>query len=177
LQRSRWRMSDTALYIDSKDLDAAVAKLKIPPDQQRRVMRSAVTKTARWAATRFRGKLGKGLGISGTVINSRMVVDIKSAEYGHARVWLGLKPIGLHRLNPRETASGVTTDVVSVYGAFIALDPRIVFKRQGRTRLKIDKQTLPIEDRAAPIIADIFRQVEAKLAGNFERAYEQVLGK
>ena len=162
------------ITIDLSSLKAAAKKIILPDETMKKIMALAVSRTARWAAIRFRNQLAKGTKMTGKVIKGRMRVTISKEGEGHAHIWIGLKPVSLSRFNPVATGSGVTTDVKEVPDGFI-LPAGGVFKRRGAARLPIDKQFLEIKEKADPIFDRVVSEVEARLGINFERAYLDVL--
>lgn len=167
-------MSESAIVIKSGDLEATVKKLRLPDDVLRQIMRRAVTKTTRWARTRMRRLFSKSTKISSKIFKGRMKLDIESAEYGHARVWVGLNPISLRRLKPKKVPIGVKTSSVTVPGGFISGSGGEVFKRRGRSRLPIDKQYFDIHQQASSEMTQIANEVSQQLQENFENAYLEI---
>lgn len=167
-----WHMSESAIIIHSDRLHEAIKKLRFPDDVLQKILKRAVGQTARWAKRRATTIVSKSTKISGRVLSKRMRLDIKSVEHGYARIWVGLGPIKLGRLNPRKTARGVKAGPAHIAGGFIA--KKQVFKRRGYKRLPIDRQELDIYPQASEALSTMSEEVHAKLQENFDRAYEAI---
>lgn len=96
------------------------------------------------------------MGIPKSVLNQRMK-NIKVKTQGpnmEIKLWMGLNPIDYMKLGakqqPFETATGVQAGKRSLRLAFIATTKNNsghVFRREGRDRLPIKKQTIPIASK------------------------------
>lgn len=171
-------MMSESITIDLRSLDAAVKKVFLPQETMNKILSLTVSKTARWASTRFKGQLAKKTKVTGKVIQGRMRLTIHKEGTGEAHLWTGFNPLNLSRFNPTATPSGVNTDVKNVEGAFMVSSlGKSVFKRRGTGRLPIDKQFLSIKEEGMVVFNAMVAEVEKALARNFEKAYLSVLTK
>lgn len=162
-------MSDR-ITIEARGIEEFAYELGADISRAEPAMRTAVIKTTRWAGNEARRKVAKVTKVSGRVLKGRMVVDA-SGDFG--RVWVGLKPINLKRLNPRQTGSGVTAGPAKRPGAFIssAIGGH-VFERVGASRLPIRKSAPhDIEDAGSAAVVEVSRLIEDRLMKEFERAW------
>lgn len=91
-------------------------------------------------------------------------------------LWYGLNdlPVSSFKGRPRKTSSGASFNGKSFEGAFVARSrikgKRTIFKREGKERLHIVEQQLPIEDKAIVFIEDqVFDKVEEIFWQHFRR--------
>lgn len=164
------------LQIDASDIDIVVRNLEATPTQAQAALRSTLPKMARWLRARSVKGLSRELDVQQTVIRRRLK-QFRLRRLGDAAsidVWYGLDPIALIHLKPRQTRRGVKARSHLREGAFIASGKsgnRQVFKRRGKERLPIDRQTLDIGDKARRWIEDSLLGVEAferQFLGTFE---------
>ncbi len=88
-------------------------------------------------------------------IRGRLFLRYKYSS-GFGRVWWGLNPINLSRLNPRQTKRGVKAGPVFVEDGFLPGGKfgKSVFKRVGKERLPIQRQEFRIDDLGVQVIRD-----------------------
>lgn len=145
-----------SLNIDESQLQRAALDFDATPAQLRKAWRSALTKMARWIRTRSARGLSSELELPQNIIRAR-IKSTMDQKGGSLRVWYGLDPVGLSSLKPRQTSEGVTAGKHKRPGAFLANSrsgTRQVFKREGKQRLPIKRQTVDINDRAVTYIED-----------------------
>lgn len=147
------------IRIDASGLDDIARELRASPAQASAALRSTLRKMASWLRAQSVRGLSKALDVQQKVIRRRLrQFRLRTAEDGASiDIWYGLDPIALIHLGARQTRKGVRARRHIREGAFIATGRggnRQVFKRRGRARLPIDKQTLDIEDRANVWIED-----------------------
>jgi hypothetical protein len=102
-----------------------------------------------------------------TYIRKRLrSIKIRQGKDGSVGLWYGLNdmPIPEFKGTPKETATGATFRSLNVKGGFVAKDRRgrkTIFKREGKARLPITEQLVPVKDRLDVFIEDrIFDEVE-----------------
>lgn len=153
-------MSLVHLDIDGDSLGRVALDLAATEDQVKKALNSALGKMAAWLKAKSVRDLSPHLGIQQKVLRRRL----KSFRLGRNRdgseitVWYGLDPIALIYLQARQTKAGVKASGGRfVRGGFIARGRggnEQVFKREGKGRLPIEKQTAGIKDRAETYIED-----------------------
>jgi hypothetical protein len=148
--------------IDDAGIKALINVFGATEKQVQAALRSTYGKMARWLRTRAVRGLSSELAIKQKVLRARVKTfrlqgGIASGGQG-MKVWFGLKPISLMRLNAKKTADGVSADGGRfVKGAFIATynGRRTVLKRAGAARLPLVVQSADISDKAVVYVEDI----------------------
>lgn len=155
------------IQIQSKELVDLVEQFNaIDAKKLERAMKRAARKAARWVSTRTIRAVSKETRIQQKVIRNRR----KNARGGKTGVWLGLNPVGVGRLNPKQTKTGVRAARQTYTGAFI-LPSGAVAVREGRARLPIATLRIPIYDRGIAAAEDL-RDGGSE---EFEREFERLL--
>lgn len=163
-----------SLDLDTEQLDQIKLDLMATDAEVQKALRTTFTKMARWVRTRSALGLSRELEVKAAIIRRRIKTSMVRGG-GGLRVWYGLDPISLKELNPRQTREGVTAGKHKRPGAF--LSERLgghVFKREGKGRLPIKKQTLDIKDRADVFIEDEILGTDA-FDAQFWRTFEHEL--
>lgn len=147
------------LRIEAPGLGAVVAELGATEKQVEAALRSTLGKMAAWMRVLSIRGLSKQLQVSAKVMRRRLKAFKlrKTADGSSVAVWYGLDPIALIHLGARQTRAGVTAGKHKRPSAFIARganESRQVFKRTGKPRLPIEKQTLSIQEKAEAWIED-----------------------
>jgi hypothetical protein len=168
------------LQIDAAELEAIATRFAATGKQFEKAMNRSLKRTARHARTVLSKELSKELKIRSKTIKNRIILDLKGNNKT-LRLWVGLNPIGLHRLRPKQTKSGIRFGQGNTRkGAFLVRMPNgytIAMKRKGRRAYPIQKQSLNIhaagveamETKVLPAIeARILKDLETEL--NFETA-------
>lgn len=148
-----------AVQIDARDIDRVIAELRATEPQVRRALGSTLRKMAAWVKARSVKGLSKELEVQQKLIRRRLrTIKAKPITNGgvEVRVWFGLDPISLIYLGARKSGRGVKAGARFVEGGFIAeaKGGRQVFKRKGRARLPIEKQTAKINAKAERFLDD-----------------------
>lgn len=99
-----------------------------------------------------------------------------SAATEGVTLWYGLNdmPVSWFKGTPKRTSGGASMRGQEIAGGFIARSKfkgrRTIFKREGKSRLPITEQNLPVEDKAIVFIEDeIFAETEAIFWKHFMR--------
>lgn len=93
-------------------------------------------------------------------------IKLRSGKDGSVGLWYGLNdmPIPEFKGTPKQTATGATFRSLNVKGGFVGKSRRgrkTIFKREGKQRLPIEEQLMPVKDRLDVFIEDkIFDEVE-----------------
>lgn len=153
--------SGLSVDIDDAGIQALINILGATETQIEAALRSTYGKMARWLRTRAVRGLSSELAVKQKVLRSRIKTfrlqgGITSGGQG-MKVWFGLKPISLMRLNAKKTAEGVRADGGRfVKGAFIANynGRQTVLKRTGKSRLPLEVQSADIADQAVVYVED-----------------------
>jgi hypothetical protein len=164
-------MSDM-IFINAKGLDRIGRDLGATQKQIEPAMRSAVSRVTRWAGNEASRRISKATKVTGKVIKGRMRVEVMGKDGVLGRVWAGLRNIPLKAMKPRQTKSGVTAGPAKRPGAFISekLNGH-VFKRTGKKRLPIEKETFSILDPGM----DAMRSLENEIGERLQREFESQL--
>ncbi len=139
------------LQIDAAGVNQLALNLAATEQQAKKALRSTLNKMAAWVRTRSMKGMSKALQIQQKIIRRRLkaVKFRDTPDGGAAKVWFGLNPVGMIYLGAKQTSSGVSAQGGrQVKGAFIAQGKgggRQVFKRVGKARLPIQKQTAKIQ--------------------------------
>jgi hypothetical protein len=158
------------LEVRADDLEkVALVAGRVLDESTRHAMKIAIARVSRWAGNEVRRKVASAVKVKGGIIKGRMFVGISDQK---GRVWLGLSPIKLNRLNPRQTASGVTAGPAKRPGAFIVEKfGGNVFERKGKARLPIEKSAgHDIRSEGDAAMAAVKEQIGPRLLAEFERA-------
>ncbi|ADP96431.1 prophage LambdaW5, minor tail protein Z-like protein [Marinobacter adhaerens] len=152
-------MSFIDLEIHADRMNQLQLDLQATDTEVRQALRSTLGKMGRWLRTQSARGLSRELDIKQKALRRRLKsfrVKTKGNKT-EITVWYGLDPIDYMDLSPRQTNTGVSAGRRRVPGAFIAQARganRKVFKRVGKERLPIEKQTVPIQDKANVWIED-----------------------
>ncbi len=166
--------------IDTSSLRQAIIDLANTQPEISKALNTTLRKMASWVRTQSTRGLSKELAVQQKIIRRRLkTAKLKRTGSGASViVWHGLNPIPLIYLKARETRAGVKASGGRfVAGSFIARAKSgnlQVFKRRGRKRLPIDKQTADIAGKAENYIEN--KVVEAALfEAQFYKIFEHEL--
>lgn len=137
-----------SLDISAQGIESIIAELEPTEKQVNAALSRTLNKMAKWIQTRTVKGLSAELQVMQKVLRRRMrkTTILKTSTGWTINPWYGLNEISLIHLNARETKRGVTAGKHKRDGAFIAKGQ--VFKRQGKGRLPLEKQTLEIKEKA-----------------------------
>lgn len=147
--------------IDGESIAALGNAFGATQAQVEAALRSTYAKMGRWLRTRAMRGLSSKLRIQQKILRGRVKTfrlqgGITDSGAG-AKVWFGLRPISLMRLNARKSGKGVRADGGRyIEGAFIANfngRPQVL-KRTGSARLPIEVQQADIADASTVYIED-----------------------
>ncbi len=163
------------LWVDSSSLKVVSVDLQATEAQADAAMRSSLRKMASWLRAKSIRGLSRELEVGSKVLRRRLKAFRlrKTADGASVGVWYGLDPIALVHLGARQSKAGVKAGQHAVAGAFIAGkgDGKQVFKRVGKARLPIEKQTLDVQEKANRWIEDDLigtAEFETKFLSTFE---------
>jgi len=148
---------------DHQSMTALVNAFGATEAQFEAAMRSTYGKMGRWLRSRGTRELSAVLKIKQKILRGRIKefrMQGGIANHGKeagAKVWFGLRPISLMRLNARKVAGGVKADGGRfVAGAFIANvhGHKQVMKRAGASRLPIEAVYADIDEPALVYVED-----------------------
>jgi len=151
----------------SKDFEIIAREFGATEKQIKAATKRAVSRTTRWAAKQAPRRVAKVVSVAAKVIKNRVRFRVLLDRDGYGRVWVGLKPISLSRLNPRKTARGITAGPAKVPGGFLAKGQ--VFKRVGDARLPIAAQKLDIAEEGGAAVEALGDELGARCLSEFER--------
>jgi hypothetical protein len=144
-----------SVQIDARDLERLIREVAATKPMAERALRSTLRKMAGWVRTRSIKGLSDKLQIQQKVIRRRLRSIRARNRPGGAEVsiWYGLNPIDLIHLKARQTAKGVRSSGGRfVPSAFIAKHQ--VFRRAGKARLPLEKQSAEIQADAERYLDD-----------------------
>ncbi len=130
-------------------------------------LKRAVSRTTIWASKEAPRRVAKAVKVAAKIIKGRVRFRVLMDRDGYGRVWVGLKPISLSRLNPRKTSAGISAGPARVPGGFLAKGQ--VFKRKGAARLPIDAQKLEIADEGGAAVDSLGDELGDRCMKEFER--------
>jgi hypothetical protein len=171
------------------DLSADVAfggiaeTLGLTEEQIRKAAKTAASKAGRWAEREGSKELAKISHLSIRDLREATRFRMKPTKKRGAgipgvRVWFGLNDIPAKLQDPRQTPSGVATSAAEYPGAFISEKlGGHVFKRRGRTRLKIDKVTYSIATSMEAAVQDVATRAGSVYVDEFFKALDKAGGK
>ncbi|QOE32741.1 hypothetical protein CPT_Mano_008 [Achromobacter phage Mano] len=147
------------LDVNADSLQRIALDIMATEQQAERALRSTLGKMAAWLRVRSLRGLAPHLQVTQKVLRRRLKSFRLKATPGGGEitVWYGLDPIGLIYLGAKQTGAGVTAGAHKRKSAFIANGRngnRQVFKRTGKARLPIEKQTLDVQEKAQTYIED-----------------------
>lgn len=150
-----------SVEIDARDLDRLVVELSATRAQAQRALNSTLRKMAAWVKTRSVRGLSQALQIQQKVIRRRLrsIKARKTADGGaEVKVWYGLDPIALIHLGAKQNRKGVRAAggrfVKSAFLARTKSGKQQVFKRAGKARLPLVKQSADIQRQAERFLDD-----------------------
>lgn len=143
-----------SLDISAQGIEAIIAELEPTEKQVNAALSRTLNRMSKWVQTRTVKGLSTELQVIQKVMRRRMrKTSIQKTSTGWTiKLWYGLNGISLIHLNARETKKGVTAGKHKRDGAFIVKGQ--VFKRSGKGRLPIEKQTLEIKAKADSYLED-----------------------
>lgn len=147
-------MSLVELDVRADGIEEIIRDLAATEAVAKKAITSTLVKMGNWLRTRSAKGLSAELKIQQKVIRRRLKQFRVQARSNGAslRVWYGLDPVALIYLKAKQNASGVTADGGrDVKGAFISKGRGgnlQVFKRRGKARLPIDKQSALVDIQA-----------------------------
>lgn len=163
------------IQIDHGQLERVAVDLAATEADVRKALNSTLRRMAAWVRTRSTRGLSAELALQQKVLRRR----IKSARVqrqgdgASVKVWYGLNPISLIYLQPRKSGGGVkAAGGRFVQSGFIANGQ--VFKRKGKARLPVEKQSAEIETPAGNYLESRVLQA-AEFEAQFFKVFEHEL--
>ncbi|MCH9690996.1 MAG: hypothetical protein K0U59_02850 [Gammaproteobacteria bacterium] len=159
----------------SQELQDVAAQVTATTQQLELAAQRALTKAARWLRIHSLRELGQQLGVRQTPLKKRFQVYPQHHQ-GAVRFWVGLQPIGVHRLGaPKVTQRGVKVGRTEYPGAFISpmkSQQALVFRREGKSRTPIALIEEDIDEQALAVI----ERWERRVFQRFKELFEQETG-
>jgi hypothetical protein len=148
-----------SVNIDASDLHRVIAELSATKAEAERALRSTLRKMAAWVRVRSVKGLSDKLKIQQKVVRRRLrSIKARNTPGGaQVSIWYGLNPLALIHLQARQNSSGVRASGGRfVASAFIPKSGKVkqVFKRAGKSRLPLEKQTTDIQHEAERYLDD-----------------------
>lgn len=176
----RHRSAGTYLTLDDSQLGDIARALAGTEKEVEVALKRALNRTAQWLQTRARRALMKGLNLPANVIRARLRYAYYSATAKRVRVWIGLNPVSVIRLNPKKSAKGVTARGEKYDGGFITTGRsgnRHVYKRLGKERFPIMSVYKDISEGKELLENQVFEGWEQFLLERFEHELKWQGGK
>lgn len=139
----------------ASDFNELVEDLLAPPHVVQKSIVSARRKAAKWVRTQLVRALSKETQIPASVLRNRVVLSRISIK---GEVFIGLNPVSVSRLQPRQTKAGVKAKGgLHVKGAFVvqSMESKPVFKRVSDRAYPLEYQRMEIEKEAQRIIEGV----------------------
>lgn len=166
------------LDIDGAQLKQIADEFAASEKDLRRAFSRALSRTSRTLRTQARKDLRAGLELrAASVLKARLRLKrykARGARLGSAMLWVGTNDMAADAFKgkPRETASGARVGSRAFEGAFVGTSRgsgrSMVFKRRGRKRLPIYRETVPVADDMQEIMErQVFDQAQRVLIKNF----------
>lgn len=150
-------MNERALTIQfgAEDFDRLGAEFAVFKGEIQEAARRAVKNTTDRVRDDSISEFVRVSGLRVSQIRGRLFLRYRYAS-GYGRVWWGLNPISLSKLNPRRTAGGVKAGPVFVPGGFMpgGRFGNTVFSRVGKKATPIQKESFKIADLGEEVIRD-----------------------
>ncbi|WP_441228012.1 phage tail protein [Tardiphaga sp. 20_F10_N6_6] len=171
-------MAMVDLDLSAMGIQEVISDLNATEQQTERALKSTLVKMAAWLKTRSIRGLSQALEIQQKLLRRRLKTFKlrKSGDGQSITVWYGLDQIALIYMRPKKRARGVSADGNRyVPGGFIAKGrngAQQVFKRRGKERLPLDKETAAIQDQANTFLEDKLigaQEFETQFMKVFER--------
>jgi hypothetical protein len=164
--------------IDANGIEQLVMDLGATEKQVKFAMHRALARTATTLRTMAARKLKDELALRTINMLRKRLKSLKLRVSGGdgMQLWFGINdmPVSWFKGTPKRGSDGATFRGQQFKGGFVATSKfkkrKTVFKREGKGRLHIIEQQLPISDRAQVVIEDqIFVQTEEIFWKNFQR--------
>lgn len=154
-----------------------INQLKHLPDDVKKTAHRAVQLTNHWFRAITMAELGYALEIDEkSAFRSRFKVYSKAGV--KARLWVGIRQIGVHRLGkPQQTPDGVKVGSHFFEKAFISpmnSDELLVFRRAGKHRKTAQMVMMDISAEAEEILGTYQTELNAKFQEFFIREFRQL---
>ncbi|ODN41559.1 hypothetical protein [Piscirickettsia litoralis] len=132
--------------------------------------KQALNATTRILKAELKRGLAGELNMPMAVIRRRVPLKNRGSAT-EKKIWLGLNPVAVSRLNPKQHRKGVKARRYVFEGAFIAPTKGglQVFRRVGRKRLPILKQFVAIEDQSVPRAKEVIKKAGFIFNQEFEK--------
>lgn len=172
-------MSLVRLDIDASQLHQLAADIGATQKLAQLALNSSLPKMAAWLRGKSVPGLAKAVNVPQRVIRRRLKTFrlTKGPDGSTITVWYGLDAVGMIYLQAKQNGAGVRAyGGRFVKSGFIAggKDSRQVFKRRGKSRLPIDKQTAAIDSPAENYIEDSLLG-SAEFEARFLKVFEHEL--
>lgn len=166
------------LGFDNAEVQRVADEFGASEKDLRRAYSRALSRTARAMRTKTRKALREGLDLrAAAILKARLRLQrykAKGRNMGAARVWVGSNdlPATAFKGKPRQTATGVSVGKKVFEDAFVGTSQtsakQMVFKRKGRARLPIFRETAPVESEVAEILeSKVFDEMSETFMRNF----------
>lgn len=166
------------LDIDAAEMRRIADDLGASEKDLRLAFSRALSRTSRTLRAQARKNLREGLDLrAASVLKARLALKRyrpRGSGLGAARLWVGANDMPAHYFKgtPRRTQGGARVGSRSFPDAFVAraqgAGTRMVFKRVGRERLPIRKETVSVQKEVNEVLdEEVFDQINDLLLQNF----------
>ena len=143
--------------------DAIVSLLAGQNQKLRKAMERAVRKTQKFLSRKLAAAIAKETLIPQKSFKFRVFTNLNTDDMiGH--IWIGLNPLSASRAGkPKQMAFGARAGKHRFDGAFVAAingGKQHIWKRSGKFRLPIEKQTIDIEEPGLEVVRRLERQAQ-----------------
>ncbi|MFB9149531.1 phage tail protein [Roseovarius ramblicola] len=150
------------LTFDQGEMQRIAREFDASEKDLRRAYARALSRTARKMRTQARKALREGLDLrAASILKARLRLARmrpRGKKIGAARLWVGANdlPATAFKGRPRQTATGARVGGREFPGAFVGTSAdsgkRMVFRRAGRSRLPIFRETVPVQDEVNAVL-------------------------
>jgi len=162
-------MTDAFVQFDASDLDNIAIGFGATTVEINKAIKRATNRTTKWLRTQILRTSSEAIKVTQKNFRKRLFLKIDRDNYGS--IWVGLNPISLSLLSPRQNKRGVRAKSIFRESAFILPKSGLVAKRKGKKRFPIQKQVMPIDEVMNGLLKNrIFRSdmVAEKFMKEFE---------
>lgn len=155
--------------LNAAEIENAAKDLEASDSQVKKALRRAFIFTGRRARKDVAKRVREATRVKSSVLKNRIIIDLSKKGDPYGRIWIGLNPIPLKWMNPRQTRRGVSAGPARAPGAFVTRWG--VFRRQGESAYPLDFLIYDIEPDARQAVESTFPEI----ADYFHKTFMQEL--
>ena len=161
------------LELDDAAINRLCAKFDSFPSEIKRAGNIAAEKAANWMKEEATKVICEQVNINPAVFDNRVYAST-DRENIRAKVYIGTRTVNFIRLNPRQTATGVQAGDITIDHAFIAparsgSSHKLVYLRNGKSRLPLNKMVLNVSKTSQEVIQSLLKEAMTVLTENIRQ--------